>query len=155
MITGRSSLKVDALCDRLNSAGHVATRAKNVAELCGACRIVITTTPAQSPVVLATDLPAGAQTPIHFVAMGADTHGKQELDTDIIAFAKTVVVDDAQQCLDHGDVAAASRAGVIDDDRLISLGAALSTKLSIADGVSVVDLTGLGAQDLAIASLVV
>jgi ornithine cyclodeaminase len=155
MVYGRSKEKASALADALRSKGLSTGRADSVAELCADSRIVITTTPASDPVVLSSDLPRGTESRIHFVAMGADTHGKQELESEIFAMAKTVVVDDKAQCLDHGDAAAAYKAGVIDPDELLNLGSALSDELSITDGVSIVDLTGLGAQDLAIASLIV
>ena len=154
VVYGRSSEKADALVKALSQQELSASRAATVADLCAASRIVITTTPASSPVVLSSDIPQDRHANIHFVAMGADTHGKQELDTDIFARANSVVVDDREQCLDHGDVAAAYAAGDIDPGRLVSLGEALSNGLRITEGVSVVDLTGLGAQDLAIASLV-
>jgi ornithine cyclodeaminase len=153
-IFGRSTDKADALVTRLQANGLKTQRAESVADLCAVSRIVITTTPASDPVVLSSDLAARRNTPIHFVAVGADTHGKQELDTGILAKAATIIVDDKDQCMDHGEVAAALRARVIDPGRLISLGSALANHMKIADNVSIADLTGLGAQDLAIASLV-
>lgn len=154
-VFGRSTDKADALVRRLRANGLEAQRVDSVADLCAASRVVITTTPASDPVVLSSDLAASRSAPIHFIAVGADTHGKQELDTDILAKAATIIVDDKDQCMDHGEVAAAHRTGVIDPDRLISLGSALANDMKIADDVSIVDLTGLGAQDLAIASLVI
>lgn len=151
-IFGRSAEKADALAERLSALGLNARRVASVAELCAECRVVITTTPASDPVVRFAELPADR--PIHFVAMGSDTHGKQELDVEILGRAETIIVDDKEQCLDHGEAAAANAAGAIDPGRLVSLGSALSSGLVISEGLSVVDLTGLGAQDLAIASLV-
>lgn len=154
LIFGRSAEKAEGLAENLSSRGLNARRAGSVAALCAASRVVITTTPASDPVVRFADVPAKSAKPIHFVAMGSDTHGKQELDADILGSADTIVVDDKEQCLDHGEAAAASKAGVIDPAQLVSLGSALANGLVIKKGISVVDLTGLGAQDLAIASLV-
>jgi ornithine cyclodeaminase len=154
-VFGRSTDKANALVERLQENGLNARRADSVADLCAVSRIVITTTPASEPVVLSSDLGEVNSGPIHFVAMGADTYGKQELDTDIFARASTIIVDDKDQCIDHGDLAAAHRERVIDPDQLVSIGSALANDMKIADDVSVVDLTGLGAQDLAIASLVI
>ncbi len=151
MVYGRSKEKADALTAWLTSTGLSASRADSVAQLCASCRIVITTTPATEPVISAADV---TRPDIHFVAVGADTYGKQELDTQLLRRAETIVVDDKEQCLDHGDISTAQKAGVVDADKLISLGRALSSGLSISRGISVVDLTGLGAQDLAIASLI-
>jgi len=150
MVFGRSIEKADLLVKKLQSKNLQASRADSSTELCAASRIVITTTPASEPIVMSSDV----SSPTHFVAMGADTHGKQELDTELLARADVLIVDDKTQCLDHGDTAAAHNAGLINSHTLQSLGAALSNQLSISSGISVVDLTGLGAQDLAIASLV-
>ncbi|NNL17735.1 MAG: ornithine cyclodeaminase family protein [Boseongicola sp.] len=154
MVFGRSTAKAADLTSKLSAHGLSAVRADSVAQLCANCRIVITTTPASDPIIMASDLPDGPRTNIHFVAVGADTHGKQELDAEILARAATVVADDLKQCLDHGDLAAANALGLIDPDQIVSLGSALAKGLSITEGVSVADLTGLGAQDLAIATLV-
>ena len=153
LVFGRSAEKAEALAETLCSRGLHASRAGSAADLCAASRVVITTTPASDPVVRFADLPEPMR-PIHFVAMGSDTYGKQELDVEILRSARTIVVDDKEQCLDHGEAAAASAAQAIDPDQLVSLGSALASGLKIRGGVSVVDLTGLGAQDLAIASLV-
>jgi len=59
--------------------------------------------------------------------------------------------------LHHGEFGNAVRAGLITDDSDISLGACLANRTLInraADATTVVDLTGLGAQDLAVASFV-
>lgn len=153
MIYGRSADKAETLAARLTASGLTAARADSAADLCRSCRIIITTTPASAPVILAADLPAGAPD-IHFVAVGADTYGKQELDSAIVANATTLVVDDKAQCVDHGEVAMPVADGRVDQDRLRSLGSVLGDNGRLSGGITVVDLTGLGAQDLAIASLV-
>ncbi len=151
MVFGRSPEKTQALVARLQSRGFSASAADNVRQLCSSCRIVITTTPATEAVVAASDV---TRSDIHFVAVGADTYGKQELDTEILRRAKMIIVDDKEQCLDHGEVAAARAAGHVDARRLTGLGSVLADELSITGGLTIVDLTGLGAQDLAIASLI-
>jgi len=151
MVYGRSSEKADVLVNKLIGIGLDASRADSVKELCARSRIVITTTPASDPVVMSSDV----QSNTHFGAMGADTHGKQELDTKILSRADNIIVDDKDQCLDHGDCASATYENQINTDDLINLGTALADNLVIHDGISVVDLTGLGSQDLAIASLVI
>lgn len=91
------------------------------------------------------------------VAIGADSPGKQELDPHIIGRSELVITDDHQQCLDHGEFGVAHRNHLIDVRADVSMGSLLldSTRNTISgNGISVVDLTGLGGQDLAIASLV-
>jgi len=150
-VFGRSNTKADTVVAKLKGIGLSASRVDSVKELCEQSRIVITTTPATEPVVKVSDV----NSETHFVAMGSDTHGKQELDSAILALAHHIIVDDKNQCLDHGECASAHKQGVIQTEQLLSLGSVLSKCLTIKEGISVVDLTGLGAQDLAIASLVI
>ena len=88
------------------------------------------------------------------VAVGADAPGKQELDAKILGRAK-VVVDSRAQCLDHGETASAVKAGLLDPAGLIDLGALLAKPIVFApQDIVVVDLTGVGIQDAAIAKSV-
>jgi len=60
--------------------------------------IVVTTTPSTSPVIEAQWISDGT----HINAMGADTKGKQEIDTNLYQKAK-VIVDDFEQCSNLGE----------------------------------------------------
>ena len=89
--------------------------------------------------------------------MGSDSPGKQELDPKILGRAAKIIVDDRQQCLDHGEFGAAVRAGIVMGDAALPLGEALAQSGSILthpNEIHVTNLTGLGAQDLAIAAQV-
>jgi len=91
------------------------------------------------------------------VAIGADSKGKTEIDPAIFIKATNIVTDDHEQCTRHGEFGYALRAGHISDSADLSLGNCLSgaSKITRLDNeITVVDLTGLGAQDLAIATLV-
>lgn len=152
-VFGRSSDKANGLIGRLDDLDVSACVADTPAELCAQSDIIVTTTTATSPVLMSTDIKPGH----HIVAMGADSLGKTEVDPEIFALADVIVVDDHGQCLDHGEFGSAVRAGLVDANRDVSLGAILAgaTKVQIGpESVSIVDLTGLGAQDLAVASLV-
>ena len=155
LVHGRSEAGTSAFSDAL--AEH-AVRSEPVADvetLCDRCDVVITATPSTTPVIRLEDLTGS----LHIVALGCDSPGKLEIDPAVLAAADLVVTDSHDQCLHHGDFGAAVRAGAIAEDADLGLGAVLAGHHQAADfaaaSLSVVDLTGLGAQDLAVASLVV
>ena len=113
-------------------------------------RLIITATPAQSPILQAEWVADGT----HIVAVGSDSPGKQELDPDLAARCTHMIVDDAEQCLAHGEFGHASRKGHLETSGYRLLGQYLLEGHQSCGAVSIVDLTGLGAQDLAIASTI-
>jgi ornithine cyclodeaminase len=120
-------------------------------ELASAADLVITTTPARSPLLTA----AMFERPARIVAIGADAPGKQEIATDLSAGMDVLIADDSEQCLDHGELAHPYRAGLIAAQRVQELGAFLSDPVPVAPERSVlIDLTGVGVQDLQIAAAV-
>ena len=152
-VYGRSAAKAAALCERLRAGGLAATAMDTVREVCHSSAILVTTTPVTKPIVHLEDVPET----LHIVAVGADTPGKTELDPRILGRAHTIVTDDHRECLHHSDFGAAVRAGEIAEDSDCSFGELLSLATPdprmAQDGISVVDLTGMGIQDLAIATL--
>ena len=152
-VWGRSAAKAAALCGRLRAGGLSATAMGTVRELCHASALLVTTTPTTRPIVHLEDVPAT----LHIVAVGADTPGKTELDPRILGKAHTIVTDAHQECLSNSDFGAAVRAGAIAEDSDRSFGEMLALDTPdprmARDGISVVDLTGMGVQDLAIATL--
>mgnify|MGYP001457210605 FL=1 len=73
-----------------------------------------------------------------------------------MARADLLLADSAQQSIDHGEFAHAAAAGLIAAERIGEIGAALREgALTRRPGaVSIADLTGLGAEDAAIAGAV-
>ena len=152
-IWGRSQDKAEALKTRLIRTGLQVKISPSISELCAQSRIIVTATPSTSPLVFSSDIKAGH----HLIAMGADSPGKKELDPEILKRADLVITDDHMQCIHHGEFGHAVKAGLVEESKDISLGLALqnSTPSRLTkETLSVVDLTGLGAQDLAIASMV-
>ncbi|MEN7341641.1 MAG: ornithine cyclodeaminase family protein [Pseudomonadota bacterium] len=131
----------EARCDVVNDVGALANRAD----------VIVTTTPSVQPLLMVEHIQAHH----HIVAVGADSPGKQELDSKVLAIADRIVTDDHSQCLAHGEFGAAVRAGVVENDVDVSLGSVLAGEVltNRTNGPTVVDLTGLGVQDLAVASL--
>ena len=152
-VWGRSPAKAAALVKTLAAGGLAATAMNTVRDVCHASAILVTTTPATSPVVRLEDVPET----LHIVAVGADTPGKTELDPRILGRAHTIVTDDHRECLENSDFGAAVRAGAAAEDSDFSFGELLARDTPdprlARNGISVVDLTGMGVQDLAIATL--
>jgi ornithine cyclodeaminase len=118
--------------------------------LCARADLIVTTTPSTTPIISASMLRPGAR----IVAVGADAPGKRELDLDLVSAAR-LVVDSRAQCMDHGETGWAIRAGLVRGADLIELGDLLTSPVAFQDDETVIaDLTGVGVQDLAIASSV-
>jgi ornithine cyclodeaminase len=115
-----------------------------------ACNLIVTTTPAKQPLLCADAIRPGT----HITAMGSDTEDKLELEPDVLARADVVVVDSLPQSESRGEVFQAVKAGVLDRDVVVELGAVIA---GAAEGrtddqqVTICDLTGVAVQDLMIA----
>jgi len=116
--------------------------------------LVITTTPSREPLVQAGWLPHG----VHINAVGSDAPDKQELDVGVLARADIIIADRLSQCLRLGEIHHAVEAGVISaDDVAGELGDLIIGQVpgrTDETQITVCDLTGIGVQDAAIASLV-
>ncbi len=117
--------------------------------------VVVTTTPAEEPIVQAAWLHPG----LHLTAMGSDSEHKQELEPAVLERADVVVSDRRSQGLAIGELRAAAAAGVdVGEARVAELGEVLAgtrAGRTSDDQVTVCDLTGTGVQDTAIARLAV
>ena len=111
--------------------------------------VVVTTTPARSPIIQNGWLHAG----LHVTAMGSDAEHKQELDENVLRIADLVVCDLKSQCLRLGELHYAAEQGML-LEQVIELGEVTSRKhpgRTNDEQVTVCDLTGTGVQDTAIA----
>jgi ornithine cyclodeaminase/alanine dehydrogenase-like protein (mu-crystallin family) len=114
--------------------------------------VVVTATPSREPLVRAEWLEEHATV----VAVGADSPNKQELDVGVLARADKVVADDWSQCMRLGEIHHGIVAHAIElADIHAELGKILTGERSGREGreMIVCDLTGVGAQDAAIAEL--
>ena len=115
-------------------------------------QVVVTTTPARSPVLQADWLQPGQ----HVTAMGSDSPEKNELDPRILTKAGRFICDRRSQSLAQGELRAAVAAGVVGEDFPVDeLGEIIiGEKPGRTDnnGITVCDLTGTGVQDTAIAN---
>jgi len=134
--------------------GLPVTVAGSVREAVDGADVVVTTTPAQSPHLLARFVAPGT----HITAMGSDNPLKNEIDPALLARADKVVVDSREMCAVNGELHHALEAGLLAvDDVYAELGeiaAGLKPGRTSEEEVTVADLTGLGIQDTAVAALV-
>ncbi len=115
--------------------------------------LIVTVTPARDPILRLRWLEEGATV----VAVGSDGPEKQELDVGVLGAAGKVVVDSRDQCLALGEAHHAVTAGVITPEAVHGeLGEVLLGVRSGREGEELIvcDLTGVGAQDAAIAGAV-
>ena len=114
--------------------------------------LVITATPSREPLFD----PAALGNHATVIAVGSDGPDKQEIPTEVLARADKIVVDRLSQCIALGEVHHAVDEGVVAID---SIHAELGEVLIGAkpgreeDELIVCDLTGVGAQDAAIAQV--
>ena len=152
VVWGRSAAAAETLAQELRQEGFEADATLSVDALCERCNVIVTCTPASTPILASAAVRPGT----HLVAIGADSPGKQELDPALFRRARLILTDDHTQCLHHGDFGAAVRSGDIAADADISLGSHLAGTSGSprAGDITIADLTGLAAQDIAIAGLV-
>ena len=110
--------------------------------------VVVTVTPGTEPVILADELSPGQ----HLAVLGADAHGKQEVELDAIKRC-TLFCDEWEQASTGGELANAVEAGAISRDDVTQIGDVLAgnSTWTRSDGeITLFDSTGLAIQDLAI-----
>ena len=93
----------------------------------------------------------------HVACMGTDTKGKQEVDPALVA-AATVFTDEVAQSVGIGEAQHAIARGMIAADAIIPIGAVINGThpgRRSADEITLFDGTGVGLQDLAVASVAV
>ena len=152
-VYGRTADHVKAYVERMAQDGYAVTIAPDVASLMKNCNLVITTTPSTAALIMADEVQPGT----HIVAMGCDNPGKQELDAALFPLASVIMVDDHDQCVHHGDLGHAVRSGLLPEDADIPLGSVLCGDKPgrIADDdITIADITGIAAEDMAVAGLV-
>lgn len=158
VIWGRDRGKVRKTIDdlqanaRIREWGLQIESAESVDELAAKCNLIVTTTSAREPLVLADQVREGT----HITAMGSDDHGKQELEAALLGKADLVVADSISQCVDHGECFHAVKAGTIAEDSILELGSVIKDPAlgrSNDSQVTVADLTGVAVQDIQIAKM--
>jgi ornithine cyclodeaminase len=116
--------------------------------------MVITVTASRKPLLRAMWLKLG----VTVIAVGSDAPDKQELDVDVLARADKIVADSTVQCQRLGEIHHAVERGAITQEKVYAelgeITAGLKPGRTSEDEIIVCDLTGVGVQDVAAASLV-
>jgi len=117
--------------------------------------LIVTTTPSRRPYIRADWLRPG----VHLTAVGADMPEKTELHPGVLASATKVVVDSVAQCRQRGELHAALLSGVVDESVVYAEIGEIVNGSKVGrmseDEITVTDLTGVGVQDAAVATVVV
>ena len=153
LVWGRDERRLTQYQTEMEAQGFQVGMTRNAADILRNCNLVVTNTPADSPLLFADDLQKGT----HITAVGSDTPEKQELDAAILSKADVVVADSVSQCLLRGEIHKALEAGMIKEDELIELGEVILGRRAgrtSADQITVADLTGVAVQDIKIATAV-
>ena len=123
---------------------------KDLRRALAASDVCVTCTPARRAFVTAADVAPGT----FVAAVGADGHGKQELEPALLA-AATVVVDLLDQCAEIGELQHALAAGLLTRDRVhAELADVVSGRRpgrTRRDEITVFDSSGTALQDVAAA----
>ena len=152
-VASRSRERARTFVAEVSSLGLSARLCDSVQEAVRGAGIVITTTPSTAPLVEADWLAPGT----HVTAVGSDEPDKQELAPEVLARASVVAVDDRRQAASFGELHHAIDAGLRTEDDVVTLGELLeggAPGRARDEDVTVADLTGVGVQDAAIATVV-
>jgi len=153
LVWGRGQAQLSQFQRDMEPMEFAITPAQDAAAVLQTCNLIVTTTPAASPLLHVANLQPGT----HITAVGSDTPHKQELDSAILGRADLVVADSIVQSLERGEIHHAIKDRQIQADNLLELGhiiAGRSVGRSSEEQISVVDLTGVAVQDIQIANAV-
>ncbi|MCW3783617.1 cyclodeaminase [Defluviimonas salinarum] len=145
------ALNQEAAAEITAATGALVRVAESAEEVVRQSHLVVTTTPARTPVLMADWLHPG----LHITCMGSDQHGKNEIDPKAIAAADLYVCDRVSQCVALGELRSARAAGFLTDVTPPELGQIVTGAVAgrpSSEAITICDLTGTGAQDTAIAN---
>jgi len=152
LVHGRDAAKAETCAEDIARAlGVEAEAVTDPAALVADSQLVVTTTPARSPVLMADWLHPG----LHITAMGSDQAGKTEIAPQALLRADLYVADRASQAEIMGELRGAIAAGLWDRGAPAELGCVVRGRVQGRRDdaeVTICDLTGTGAQDTAIAT---
>jgi len=152
LVTGKSKRRLQEFKEEMESTLKVSvTILETPQEVAEQSDLVITATPSSEPILQNSWVKNG----LHITAMGADAQHKNEIDPNILKRANYYVADVMSQCEILGELRSAIEKGVVTKDHpVMELGDITSRAEKIRtskDDITIVDLTGTGAQDTRIA----
>ena len=149
MLWARNSNNAERCAEALASSGLQVELVDSASRVAEASQIIVTTTPSEQPLIKPGDL-SGAKL---IIAVGSDTAEKQELDTNILLNARLITDSRAQATL-RGELSHLLKISPDHSASVSELGEIIAGKTNLDagyEGITVVDLTGIATQDLAIA----
>ncbi|WP_136660048.1 ectoine utilization protein EutC [Nitratireductor sp. XY-223] len=152
-IWGRDPEKAERTAVRVRDRlGIAVSAAVDAEDAISKADVIVTTTPAATPVLRADWLRPGQ----HITAMGSDQDHKNELEPACFERADLYVPDRLPQTRALGELRSAIAAGIVAADATFAeLGDIITKKAPgrrDADAITIADLTGTGVQDTAIAT---
>jgi ornithine cyclodeaminase len=154
LVWGRDEKKLTAYQSAMKKHGFNVTATRDAGDLLQACNLIVTTTPAESPLL---NWVGELQHGVHITAMGSDTDSKQEIDAMFLKHADLVVADSISQCLERGEIHQALKVKAIAENDVVELGNVISGDAvgrTSDDQITVTDLTGVAVQDIQITKAV-
>lgn len=145
----RTPGRLDRLAEVAEELG-LAFEAVSPEDLGAQADVIITIVSAFEPLLMKDWIKPGT----HLACMGTDTKGKQEVDPALVA-AATVFTDEIAQSVIIGEAQHAVAAGLIGADQITPLGEVINGTHQgrrSEDEITLFDGTGVGLQDLAVAS---
>jgi ornithine cyclodeaminase len=153
IVWGLNEQELDGYKKDMEPMGFQVQTTLKAEDVASSCNLIVTCTPSKKPLLFAHQIRKGT----HISAIGSDTPEKQELDAAILKKADRIVVDSISQCLLRGECFQAIKAGMIQKEDMVELGAVIQRKelqRSSEDEITVADLTGVAVQDIQIAKAV-
>ena len=153
VIWGRNKDKAELAAVDMHKMGYEANVVENLNDLCKVSQIIVTTTPATSPLLKREMITPGT----HITAMGSDTSDKCELSPEILDLADIVAADSIEQAIQRGEISQALKAGKCNKDKLVELGSIIidpSKGRTNDQQITIADLSGVAIQDIMIAKAV-
>ena len=145
--------RAEALAASLAGSGLDVHAVRDVRPALTESEICVTCTTSRAPFLARKEVAPGT----FVAAVGADSQGKQELDSDLVA-SGALIVDVLEQCAEFGELRHALDAGLLSRDQVrAELGevvAGLKPGRTSDDEIVIFDSTGTALQDVAAARIV-
>lgn len=139
--------------EKIATAAGLAFEAVDLDRLGAEADVIITITSSFAPILMAAQVKPGT----HLACMGTDTKGKQEVEAALVARA-TVFTDEVAQAISLGECQHAIAEGTLKQEDIVEIGAVINGAhpgRTSESEITLFDGTGVGLQDLAVASAVV
>jgi ornithine cyclodeaminase len=152
IVWGRDAHKAALYKQDMVQQGFTVRIAQTISDVMASANLIVTTTPAKSPLIKAQDIRPG----VHITAVGSDTVDKQEVEAEVLAMADMIVADSISQCLERGEIFQALKEKQIEVSDVVELGDVIARNAgrSNANQITIADLTGVAVQDIKIAEAI-